>query len=699
MKRTVCLLLAASIAGCSARAARNGPSPAGPGPVAAEVAAGRTATPDVPTTGSSELTEEQRAALRVARLEVEVEPRSIRVGESARVFASAFDAEGAELTSFWGRLVVRGGAAAAEPDGQTVVGQSPGTAEVLLVVDHPATAGQEAGTVEGSTSLEVLPARITRIEIDLPTTTLLAGTRYSAGVRARTESGVRDDAEVAWRSSAESVLGVSSNGTLEARSPGHARLIAESEGVAAELEVTVRENPVRSLVVTPEEATARTGDVVHLSAEARNRSGELVPEAVMEWSVATLGPGDLGSALVDRDGTFVANDPGVYRVTATAGALSAVAEVQVAARPRRLAVRRIAHGVIGPEVGSTTDLWVFEGVDGRDYAYTGTLAAATMYVWDVTDPASPTITDSVIVDGRRANDVKLNADATLAIITSEGASNRQNGFTILDIADPAHPAVLTHFTDGLTGGVHNVWIDGETVYAVHDGTAALHVVDISDPARPRNIGRWQVERDGRYLHDVMVKDGLAYLSYWNDGLVILDVGAGIQGGTPSEPVFVSQYRYAYDLGGERYGNTHHAIRHENWVFLADEIFGCSECVNGPRGYVHVIDVADIERPVEVATYRVPEAGTHNLWAEGDRLYVAYYQGGLRVVDISGELRGDLYRQGREIAWYMTEDAEGSVPNSTMAWGPQPYKGRVFATDMYSGLWVVELEEPPSDRVP
>ena len=35
--------------------------------------------------------------------------------------------------------------------------------------------------------------------------------------------------------------------------------------------------------------------------------------------------------------------------------------------------------------------------------------------------------------------------------------------------------------------------------------------------------------------------------------------------------------------------------------------------------------------------------------EDDKLYVGYYQAGLRVVDISGELRGDLYRQGRELA--------------------------------------------------
>ena len=39
--------------------------------------------------------------------------------------------------------------------------------------------------------------------------------------------------------------------------------------------------------------------------------------------------------------------------------------------------------------------------------------------------------------------------------------------------------------------------------------------------QPREVARWQTEQttEGRYLHDIVVTDGLAYLSYWNDGLV------------------------------------------------------------------------------------------------------------------------------------------------------------------------------------
>jgi hypothetical protein len=98
---------------------------------------------------------------------------------------------------------------------------------------------------------------------------------------------------------------------------------------------------------------------------------------------------------------------------------------------------------------------------------------------------------------------------------------------------------------------------------------------------------------------------------------------------------------------------------------------------------------------------VPEAGAHNIWVEDGLLYIAYYQGGLRVVDVSGELRGDLYKQGREVAWFQSagEEGEAVVPNAPLAWGPQPHKGNVFMSDMNSGLWVIQVEPPERPLVP
>jgi len=77
--------------------------------------------------------------------------------------------------------------------------------------------------------------------------------------------------------------------------------------------------------------------------------------------------------------------------------------------------------------------------------------------------------------------------------------------------------------------------------------------------------------------------------------------------------------------------------------------------------------------------------------EDDRLYVGYYQGGLRVVDISGQLRGNLYHQGREIAHILTTDDQSMVPGWPMAWGAQVFKGHIYTSDLNSGLWVTRMD--------
>ena len=63
---------------------------------------------------------------------------------------------------------------------------------------------------------------------------------------------------------------------------------------------------------------------------------------------------------------------------------------------------------------------------------------------------------------------------------------------------------------------------------------------------------------------------------------------------------------------------------------------------------------------------------------------------MRVVDISGELLGDLYAQGREIALFQSQDPNGFKPNESNVWGVIPYKGLIYFTDMYNGLWAVKL---------
>jgi hypothetical protein len=636
---------------------------------------------------------------RTASVTITPDTIELAVGERAAIRITVRDAEGNELdlAELDFSASTQSSEAAFDPREQETVGLSPGTTILTARVRKWADGPVGYENVRGYATVIVRPPATTGVEILRPPAFMYAGTRRQVWARASGPSGNELDGRVTWQSSDGAVARVSQAGIVSAEAPGSVRLTAAADGVESSFELTVRANPIRSLSVEPAQASMRVGDPVRLAARPADDGGRPVGGAVVEWRWTGLSGQAWDALQLDGDeeggAVLVANESGPYLVTASIAGVEADVEVEVFPRPGRATIELIAHGV-EPMGQATTDLWVFEGQDGRDYAYTGTYHGNHMYAWDVTDPASPTIVDSLEFDGRRVNDVKINADRTIAVVTSEHASDRRNGITVLDISAPSRPVKLSHYAEGLTGGVHNTWIEGDLVYAVHYGTRALHIIDISDPRAPTEVGRWQLENEDRFLHDVMIEDGLAYLSYWNDGVVILDVGAGIAGGTPTEPQLVSSLAYTYRLGSESYGNTHHAIRYGNYVFTGDEIFDCAECVNGPRGYIHAIDVSDIENPREVAWYRVPEAGSHNMWAEDDRLYIGYYQAGLRVVDISGELYGDLYRQGREIGWYMTQDGSGSQPNSTDTWGVQPYKGFLYASDPNSGLWVVRLIEEP-----
>jgi hypothetical protein len=431
----------------------------------------------------------------------------------------------------------------------------------------------------------------------------------------------------------------------------------------------------------------RTGDVIRFQVAATSPRGERVTGISPEWTMSGSG------AQIDTEdgqGVFVAEEPGRYRVTALIGEETVRSTiVDITGRVSAASLSIVGRGPVTEN--HSGDVWVFEGVDGRDYAYIGTLYYDWMKVWDVTDPTSPVLTDSMQLDARRINDVKIHPNNRVGVLTREGASNRRNGIVILDLSTPAHPTIASEYTATVTGGVHNVWIEpNDMLYAVHNGTSNMHIIDISDPTNPREVGVWGIEKSAnqKSLHDIIVQEGYAYLSYWDDGLVVLDVGAGTHGGTPTRPVQVSQFKYPI-------GNTHTAWRHGRYLFLGDEIFPPNWDPDRPietRGYVHVIDMDDIENPKEVGRYEIPEAGAHNLWVDGDRLFIGYYQAGLRVVDISGELRGDLYRQGREVAALKTTDENTMVPNWPMTWGVQVFKGHVFAWDLNSGLWVTKIQE-------
>jgi hypothetical protein len=532
-----------------------------------------------------------------------------------------------------------------------------------------------------------------------PASPLPVGVPARASALPAGERSPRPDLPVTWRSGDESVLRVGGDGVLLGLVPGRARLEATAAGMTAASEIEVVPDRARLLLIDPVESFPVAGEVVHFTATARTADGTELEDARVLWSAAPF-DGD-PPARVDPDGAFVAPAGGAWRVTAARGTLAATAVVH--ASPRPAAAGLVLLGVAGapPEGGPLAGVRAFEGLDGRDWAWTWTLAPERIHVWDVTDPGRPGLVRT-LDPGGAVTDLEVAAGAAWAVAALADAEDGRGGLVVFDLAAPWEPRRVATIEGELEGGAVAVALDGTTAWAAPRTGGGLVSLDLSDPARPRRIGGWTPAAGSAEVADLVVRDGLAWVARWHDGLAILDVGAGIRDGSPGRPALVAEHRYRTLLDGRSWGNTLRVVPWRDRVLLADGIASCPSCATGPRGGVHVLDVTDVVGPGRVAWYRPPETGARELRVDPERelLIGAFAEGGLRVLDMSGEMRGDLGAQERESARARTGPADPA--SRSMAWGVDLLKGAALVTDLYGGLRIYRIEDArgePDDVLP
>ncbi|MEE9183794.1 MAG: PA domain-containing protein [Acidimicrobiia bacterium] len=267
--------------------------------------------------------------------------------------------------------------------------------------------------------------------------------------------------------------------------------------------------------------------------------------------------------------------------------------------------------------GSISDIWAY-----GDYAYLGsfyepvcTLDTTGVYIVDISEPSDPTQVGFIpSPPNTRANDVKVEHIETprfsgeILVVTNEpcfagfiprlaacsGAvcggnliRSSHTGVAIYDVTNPLKPRALKQ--NFLRFPVHNTFIyqQGDNAYMlVVDDVNLLdvHIIDITKPWSPKEIAvtgapDWTsletLPQGASFVHDVWVQENgsqmTAYLSYWDSGLVLLDIT------DPTNPVFLgdSEYIDADPLSGQPpEGNSHVAVPTDdgNIVIMGDEDF-------------------------------------------------------------------------------------------------------------------------------
>ena len=318
-------------------------------------------------------------------------------------------------------------------------------------------------------------------------------------------------------------------------------------------------------------------------------------------------------------------------------------------------------------------------------------------IWDVTGSVPALVNTVIVPNASTLGDIQTSDDGQLLIVATEGSPN--GSIMIYGLADPVNPQLISRYATTLTApGVHTAEVQrvNGTLYgflSINPGggsQARLIIVDLSNPAAATQV--FTAVMGSPFVHDVFVRDGILITALWNQGITLFDIG-GASGGSVSNPVALGSLATE---GGEAHNVWwyHNPVNGEKrYVFVGEEGQGAIGSLSS--GDIHVVDVSNFAAPREVAFFHIDGAGPHNFSVDETNgvLYAAYYNAGVRVIDITGDLsscdaadrdakygRCDLGRMGREVAHWL------SSQQPVFIWGVHHSGGRLYASDMLNGLW-------------
>jgi hypothetical protein len=373
------------------------------------------------------------------------------------------------------------------------------------------------------------------------------------------------------------------------------------------------------------------------------------------------------------------------------------------------------------------------------HAYIGTRVSRGIMVTDVRDPRNPKPVNfapihpaSWCMHLQTAENLllcieELDLKALLSIKDYYSGSNQVDssrygtrgvdysaGMRVYDISDPANPRPIGFMeVEGL--GLHRIWwTGGRYAYAsaLLDGYLdhILIAIDLADPTKPVECGRWWIPgmhlaggetpswSKGRVaLHHAVVEDDIAYGSWRDGGLTILDVK------DKSAPKLIAHRNWYPPFGG----GTHSALplHDRDLVIVADE--ATMNIDQEPLKHTWVFDIRDKSNPVSIATFPTPsdqdyvakggQFGPHNLhenrpgsFRSSTTIFATWQSAGVRVFDIANPFRPE------EVGYY--------VPPMPTTWR-EPMRGRakmrhtadifvaedglMYVTDYDAGLYILQ----------
>lgn len=347
------------------------------------------------------------------------------------------------------------------------------------------------------------------------------------------------------------------------------------------------------------------------------------------------------------------------------------------------------------EANTSNDSWGWTDPDtGKEYAIIG-LKNGSGYV-DISDPINPIYLGrltSPVLDDFRGNWHDIKVYNNHAYIVSEIDGHGMQIFDLTKLRNVTNPPI--DFTDDgvynfLGGSAHNIAINEESGYAYliggDDYSGGPYFVNIQDPVNPLDEGGYS--NDG-YSHDAQV---VTYIGpdpdYQGDEIFV--------GSNQDRVVFVNVTDKGNPQNISTLSYNDVAYTHQGWFTEDQKYFVVTdeldEVFNGNDLRLIIMDVTDLDNPVEHMQYLGETTATdHNVYVKGDKIYIAAYSGGMRVLDISDIANKNIIEVGYFDTWPADDNASASIGDPG-AWNVYPFfeSGNVIISNFSDngGLFVV-----------
>ena len=358
-------------------------------------------------------------------------------------------------------------------------------------------------------------------------------------------------------------------------------------------------------------------------------------------------------------------------------------------------------------------------IDGN-YAYVGHQHRPHgTTILDISDPRKPKILSTLTPGHPWSHSHKARVAGDIMIVNSEfegghGARREEypdGGFRIYDVKDRTNPKLVS-FVKTHGKGVHRFDADENYAYISTEMEGfvgnILVIYDIRNPSKPVEVSRWSMERQNvaggdephpkraeHRLHHAMRCGTEMYAGCWMSGISIIDVT------DISAPRTLSRYEYdppcpepthtflkvPHPIGGKRIA-----------VSTEEERSRRGADTGKPHAPLRTWDVSDPTKPELLYSYYLPESatpypaakvrfGTHQLREKVDDdnlLYVTWFAGGLRIIDISDPANP------KERGYFIPKPGDGvGAPLTNDVFKDD--RGLLWVTDKERGLDVIEYQ--------